>query len=260
MAMRSTATSGWTSATTRGRGPRPSPQESWLSTRGSSTRARGPSRPAPPADPEPPQRPPRGRRPSTRPRSTSSRTKATRMSSTSSPSRSWAKSRCWAATNRPTIRPRCQTSCRPRRKRSRPPSSNAANPSPRPSATTSSRLARKCVAARNSRPRKRPNSSASAPSWDLNSRPGQRSLAAKKNIRALLADMDKVMWPEANWQPISIADLIQPGKVKKAYYRASRYVHPDKLVGLTCEQRFIGQTVFDALSQAYAEFENAGHT
>lgn len=77
----------------------------------------------------------------------------------------------------------------------------------------------------------------------------------KKNIRALLADMDKVMWPEAQWQPISIADLIMPNKVKKAYYKASRYVHPDKLVGLTCEQRYIGQTVFDALSQAYAQFE-----
>lgn len=79
----------------------------------------------------------------------------------------------------------------------------------------------------------------------------------KKNIRALLADMDKVMWPEANWQPISIADLIQPGTVKRAYYKASRFVHPDKLVGLTVEQRFIGQTIFDALSQAYADFEAA---
>lgn len=80
----------------------------------------------------------------------------------------------------------------------------------------------------------------------------------KKNIRALLADMDKVMWPEANWQPISIADLLQPGKVKRAYYKASRYVHPDKLVGLTVTQRFIGQTIFDALTQAYADFENSG--
>lgn len=77
----------------------------------------------------------------------------------------------------------------------------------------------------------------------------------KKNIRALLAGMDKVMWPEANWKPISIADLLEASKVKKAYYKASRYVHPDKLVGLSCEQRYVGQTIFDALSQAYAEFE-----
>ena len=80
----------------------------------------------------------------------------------------------------------------------------------------------------------------------------------KKNIRALLAGMDKVMWPEANWKAISIGDLLQPTQVKKAYYKASRYCHPDKLVGLTSEQRFIGQTVFDALSQAYTAFEEQG--
>jgi len=77
----------------------------------------------------------------------------------------------------------------------------------------------------------------------------------KKNIRALLAGMDKVMWPEANWKPISIGDLLQPAQVKKAYYKASRCCHPDKLVGLSLEQRFIGQTIFDALSQALVDFE-----
>mmetsp|Transcript_7792 Transcript_7792/g.10870 ORF Transcript_7792/g.10870 Transcript_7792/m.10870 type:complete len:381 (+) Transcript_7792:49-1191(+) len=81
----------------------------------------------------------------------------------------------------------------------------------------------------------------------------------KKNIRALLAGMDKVMWAEANWKSISIADLLEPSKVKKAYYKASRYVHPDKLVGLSVEQRFIGKTIFDALTQAMTEFEQSGH-
>ena len=80
----------------------------------------------------------------------------------------------------------------------------------------------------------------------------------KKNIRALLAGMDQVMWEGSGWKPISIGDLLEPKKVKRAYYKASRFVHPDKLVGLSVEQRFVGKRIFDALSQAYAEFEESG--
>ena len=80
----------------------------------------------------------------------------------------------------------------------------------------------------------------------------------KKNIRALLAGMDQVMWEGSGWKPISIGDLLDPKKVKRAYYKASRFVHPDKLVNLSMEQRFVGKRIFDALSQAYAEFEESG--
>ena len=80
----------------------------------------------------------------------------------------------------------------------------------------------------------------------------------KKNIRALLAGMDQVMWAGSGWKPISIGDLLEPKKVKRAYYKASRFVHPDKLVNLSIEQRFVGKRIFDALSQAYAEFEESG--
>ena len=80
----------------------------------------------------------------------------------------------------------------------------------------------------------------------------------KKNIRALLAGMDQVMWEGSGWKPISIGDLLDPKKVKRAYYKASRFVHPDKLVNLSVEQRFVGKRIFDALSQAYAEFEESG--
>ena len=68
----------------------------------------------------------------------------------------------------------------------------------------------------------------------------------------------QVMWEGSGWKPISIGDLLEPRKVKRAYYRASRFVHPDKLVNLSVEQRFVGKRIFDALSQAYAEFEESG--
>ena len=80
----------------------------------------------------------------------------------------------------------------------------------------------------------------------------------KKNIRALLSGMDQVMWEGSGWKPISIGDLLEAKKVKRAYYKASRFVHPDKLVNLSVEQRFVGKRIFDALSQAYAEFEESG--
>ena len=67
----------------------------------------------------------------------------------------------------------------------------------------------------------------------------------------------QVMWEGSGWKPISIGDLLEPKKVKRAYYRASRFVHPDKLVNLSVEQRFVGKRIFDALSQAYAEFEES---
>ena len=68
----------------------------------------------------------------------------------------------------------------------------------------------------------------------------------------------QVMWEGSGWKPISIGDLLEAKKVKRAYYKASRFVHPDKLVGLSVEQRFVGKRIFDALSQAYAEFEESG--
>ena len=35
-------------------------------------------------------------------------------------------------------------------------------------------------------------------------------------------------------------------------------VHPDRTVRLSIEKRFVGQRIFDALSQAFSEFEANG--
>ena len=79
----------------------------------------------------------------------------------------------------------------------------------------------------------------------------------KKDIRALLAGMHNVMWEDSGWAPVSLADLLEPKKVRVQFLKASRKVHPDKLVNLDVEKRFIGKRVFDALSQAYTQFEEA---
>ena len=49
------------------------------------------------------------------------------------------------------------------------------------------------------------------------------------NLRALLSSLDKVLWPEANWKGISMADLVLPGKVKVQYMKGIAKVHPDKV-------------------------------
>jgi hypothetical protein len=49
------------------------------------------------------------------------------------------------------------------------------------------------------------------------------------NLRALLGSLDKVMWPEAGWNKVSMGDLVMPNKVKIVYMKAIAKVHPDKV-------------------------------
>jgi hypothetical protein len=49
------------------------------------------------------------------------------------------------------------------------------------------------------------------------------------NLRALLGSLDTVLWPEAGWKKISMADLVLPGKVKIQYMKGIGKVHPDKV-------------------------------
>jgi hypothetical protein len=49
------------------------------------------------------------------------------------------------------------------------------------------------------------------------------------NLRALLASLDTVLWPEANWKKINMSELIMPSKVKIQYMKGIAKVHPDKV-------------------------------
>lgn len=83
-------------------------------------------------------------------------------------------------------------------------------------------------------------------------------LAGKKdNIRALLASLDSVLWEGSGWTKPGMADLVEKGRVKRAYMRANLIVHPDKVAqkGGTLEQVVIADMAFDALKTAWAKFE-----
>ncbi|EEH05478.1 UBA/TS-N domain-containing protein [Histoplasma capsulatum G186AR] len=77
------------------------------------------------------------------------------------------------------------------------------------------------------------------------------------NLRALLASLDTVLWPEAAWKTISMAELILPNKVKIHYMKGIAKVHPDKIpVNATTEQKMIAGAVFSALNEAWDKFKN----
>jgi len=49
------------------------------------------------------------------------------------------------------------------------------------------------------------------------------------NIRALLASLDSVLWPELGMQKSNMADLLSPNQVKIRYTKAIAKLHPDKV-------------------------------
>lgn len=49
------------------------------------------------------------------------------------------------------------------------------------------------------------------------------------NLRALLASLDTILWPEAGWKKVGMGDLVMPNKVKIIYMKAIAKVHPDKV-------------------------------
>eukprot|EP00250_Pteridium_aquilinum_P011954 c20411_g1_i1 orf=113-2767(-) len=76
------------------------------------------------------------------------------------------------------------------------------------------------------------------------------------NLRALLSNLQHVLWKESGWQPISLTDLIEGPDVKKAYRKATLFVHPDKVQqkGATVQQKYIAERVFDILQEAWKTF------
>ena len=49
------------------------------------------------------------------------------------------------------------------------------------------------------------------------------------NLRALVASLDTVLWPELGWQKVGMAELVTPNQVKIRYTKAIAQLHPDKV-------------------------------
>ncbi|GAA5907384.1 hypothetical protein JCM8208_007171 [Rhodotorula glutinis] len=73
------------------------------------------------------------------------------------------------------------------------------------------------------------------------------------NLRALIASLDKVLWPELGWKTVGMHELISEGQLKVRYVRAIAKLHPDKLnvANTTVEQRMVAALVFAALNDAW---------
>ncbi|KAG8739225.1 hypothetical protein FRC10_005856 [Ceratobasidium sp. 414] len=76
------------------------------------------------------------------------------------------------------------------------------------------------------------------------------------NIRALIASLDTVLWPELGWAKVGMHELVTPSQVKVKYVRAIAKVHPDKLntSSTSIEQKMIANNVFGALNEAWGAF------
>ncbi|EJD01067.1 uncharacterized protein FOMMEDRAFT_169260 [Fomitiporia mediterranea MF3/22] len=77
------------------------------------------------------------------------------------------------------------------------------------------------------------------------------------NVRALVASLETVLWPELGWQKVGLHELVSPGQVKVRYMKAIAKLHPDKINSgnTTVEQRMIANGVFAALNDAWLAFK-----
>ena len=78
---------------------------------------------------------------------------------------------------------------------------------------------------------------------------------AEEDVRTLLTSMHTVLWQPNKWKEVGLADVIQGSQVKMKYRKAMLVVHPDRLSGEKPEIRFIAKRVFEAINDAYREFE-----
>eukprot|EP00658_Telonema_sp_P-2_P021734 TRINITY_DN18669_c0_g1_i2.p1 TRINITY_DN18669_c0_g1~~TRINITY_DN18669_c0_g1_i2.p1 ORF type:complete len:222 (+),score=49.51 TRINITY_DN18669_c0_g1_i2:78-743(+) len=75
------------------------------------------------------------------------------------------------------------------------------------------------------------------------------------NVRAMLQYLDRVIWTNSGWDPLTQSDLCLVDHVKAAFKKALRCVHPDKLPPAAPEGiRGFATRVFDPLKVAYDNF------
>ncbi|CAA0822005.1 auxin-like 1 protein [Striga hermonthica] len=78
------------------------------------------------------------------------------------------------------------------------------------------------------------------------------------NLRALLSTLQYILGPDSGWQPIPLTAIVTTAAVKKAYRKATLYVHPDKLQqrGASIQQKYLCEKIFDLLKAAWNRFNS----
>ncbi|KAJ1967642.1 auxilin-like clathrin-binding protein required for normal clathrin function [Dispira parvispora] len=77
------------------------------------------------------------------------------------------------------------------------------------------------------------------------------------NLRALLASVDTLLWPELAWKKVGLHELVSSAQVKRAYLRAISKVHPDKLKPQeTVERCMLANGIFSSLNDAWFTFKS----
>ncbi|KAG5246388.1 auxilin protein [Salix suchowensis] len=79
------------------------------------------------------------------------------------------------------------------------------------------------------------------------------SSGKERNLRALLSTLQYILGPDSGWQSIPLTELVSSTAVKKAYRKATLFVHPDKLQqrGASIQQKYTCEKVFDLLKDAW---------
>ncbi|KAK9707763.1 auxilin-like clathrin-binding protein required for normal clathrin function [Basidiobolus ranarum] len=76
------------------------------------------------------------------------------------------------------------------------------------------------------------------------------------NLRAMIASLDTILWPELNWKACGLQDLIQPNQVKSKYIRAIAKLHPDKLsANESVEHKLLASGLFSILNESWDQFK-----
>lgn len=80
-----------------------------------------------------------------------------------------------------------------------------------------------------------------------------------KQIRVLLGTLHKVLWQGSKWKEVGMSDLITDRGVKKAYFKAIRVVHPDRLPNnATPEMKVIAERCFESINAAWQIHQGKG--
>lgn len=81
-----------------------------------------------------------------------------------------------------------------------------------------------------------------------------------KNLPKLLGTLDQILWSEAKWTPVEAQLLMNDARaLKRAYFKATTLVHPDKVILLAPEQRLLAKRIFDILCQAKKRHDDEGN-